>query len=63
MASALIQDAPSRPTAATAMTPEVTATPTVAMAVAGQNALRSMARSVFRPPSNRMVARAMLPIR
>ena len=42
--------------AAVPVTPAVTATPTVASDSAGQDAVRSVARPVRRPPSNRTIA-------
>ena len=44
------------------ITTAVTPTPTTASARAGQTAIRSMDSGVFNPPSNRITARATLPI-
>jgi len=48
-------------TAATAVKPEVRATPTVASSSAGLRPVRKVAKSVRRPPSSKMMASAMLP--
>ena len=44
-------------------TAAVTATPRVASTAAGQKASRTIAIGVFSPPSNKMTASAMLPIK
>jgi hypothetical protein len=61
--SASVQEIESSQTAVAPTIPAVRATPKVASARDGPQASRIMARSIFNPPSNRMIAKAILPIR
>ena len=55
------QGAPSTVTVKAPVSPAVMSTPSDARTRAGQPARRKLARGVLRPPSNRMMASAVLP--